>query len=63
MDEQCLLFIFAPSVIAVGNSSYQNRSGGRPPNVDFCETEQFPSYHLVVDYEIQIDGSFVDVVW
>ena len=46
------LIILRPSVIVVVNSIYPNRSGQSPPNLDFHETEQLSSYHLVVYYEI-----------
>ena len=34
------------------NSPYLNRPGQSPPNLDLRETEQPPSYHLLVDYEV-----------
>ena len=46
------------SFLATRNSRYvsslQNGSGQSPPNFDFRETEQPPSYHLLVDYEVTI---------
>ena len=44
-----LILIFFPYVIAVRNPPYQNRTG---QSLDFRETEQPPSYHLLVDYEV-----------
>ena len=45
-------FHFWPSVIAVRNPPYLNMAGKHPPNLDFRETEQHPSYRLLVDYEV-----------
>ena len=34
------------------NSPYLNRPGEIPPNHDFRETEQPPSYRILMDYEV-----------
>ena len=46
-------FHFRPSVIEATNPPYQNRTGQSRPNHEFRKTEQPPSYHLQMDYEVR----------
>ena len=48
-------------------TSLQIGTAKSPPNLDFRETEQPPSYHILADYEIfqilKSMGRFINVVW